>query len=243
MAFETESKAMGPGPKPAAVATGAMVATSHPGVTAAALDVLVAGGTAIDAVLTAIPLQQVLEPQLSTIAGGFGMLIWDGQLGRSTYLNAGPDRPRGSASTAGHQVTSGSRVAVPGTVAGLAAVAERLGTREWASYFEPAVRAADEGFVMYGQLATAMAAARAHLVRYPSGEERYTPDGHLPRVGDVIRGLSADVDALLEFWLVAGENASRPFDSRNAVLALLRRDPGALIVAQEHGRLIGSVVA
>ncbi|SDS67440.1 gamma-glutamyltransferase 2. Threonine peptidase. MEROPS family T03 [Friedmanniella luteola] len=187
MALEIEPAGLGPGPRPAAVATGAMVATSHPAVTAAALEVLRAGGTAIDAALTAIPLQQVLEPQLSTIAGGFGMLIWDGRRSRSTYLQAGPDRPRGSASTAGLPVTSGARVAVPGTVAGLAAAAERLGTRPWASYFEPAVRAADEGFVMYGQLATAMAAARTHLVSHPSGEQRYTPDGYLPRVGQLFR--------------------------------------------------------
>jgi len=56
-------------------------------------------------------------------------------------------------------------------------------------------------------------------------------------------GLPADVDALLALWLVAGENASRPSDSEGAVLALLQRDPGALLVAEEHGRLIGSVVA
>ena len=115
------------------------------------------------------------------------MLVWDATLGRGTYLNAGPDLPRGSSTTAGVPVTSGARVAVPGTVAGLAAAAERFGTRSWSSYFEPAVRAADAGFLVYGQLATAMATARAHLVSHPSGEERYTPDGHLPRVGQLFR--------------------------------------------------------
>ena len=56
-------------------------------------------------------------------------------------------------------------------------------------------------------------------------------------------GVAADVDALLELWLVAAENASRPSDSRDAVLALLQRDPDALLVAEEDGRMIGSVVA
>jgi ribosomal protein S18 acetylase RimI-like enzyme len=56
-------------------------------------------------------------------------------------------------------------------------------------------------------------------------------------------GLPADVDALLELWLVAAENASRPSDSRDAVGVLLQRDPGALLVAEDHGQLIGSVVA
>ena len=56
-------------------------------------------------------------------------------------------------------------------------------------------------------------------------------------------GSPADVDALLDLWLVAAENASRPSDGRSAVLALLQRDPEALLVAEEGGRLVGSVVA
>jgi gamma-glutamyltranspeptidase/glutathione hydrolase len=114
------------GPKPPARAARAMVATSHPAVTAAALAVLRAGGNAIDALLTAIPLQQVLEPQLSTIAGGFALLYWDAARGEPVYLNAHPDHPRGGAPPPPDGAdTSGARIAVPGTVAGLQVAAAR----------------------------------------------------------------------------------------------------------------------
>lgn len=52
-----------------------------------------------------------------------------------------------------------------------------------------------------------------------------------------------DVEALLALWLVAAENAGRPTDNREVVDALLTRDPEALLIAEEDGELIGSIVA
>ena len=52
-----------------------------------------------------------------------------------------------------------------------------------------------------------------------------------------------DVDGLLELWQEAAENAGRPADTRQAVTALLGRDPEALILAEQDGHLIGSVIA
>jgi ribosomal protein S18 acetylase RimI-like enzyme len=44
-------------------------------------------------------------------------------------------------------------------------------------------------------------------------------------------------------WKEAAENAARPPDTREAVTALLSRDPDALILAEHDGELIGSVIA
>jgi hypothetical protein len=52
-----------------------------------------------------------------------------------------------------------------------------------------------------------------------------------------------DVTGLLELWQEAAENAGRPTDTRQAVTALLDRDPEALILAEQDGRLIGSIIA
>ena len=52
----------------------------------------------------------------------------------------------------------------------------------------------------------------------------------------------ADVDALLALWREAAENEGRPADTRQAVTALLSRDPDAAIVAVGNGELIGSVI-
>jgi len=54
---------------------------------------------------------------------------------------------------------------------------------------------------------------------------------------------AADLDGLLQLWQEAAENHSRPLDTRAAVLALLERDPEAVILAALDGELIGSVIA
>jgi ribosomal protein S18 acetylase RimI-like enzyme len=53
----------------------------------------------------------------------------------------------------------------------------------------------------------------------------------------------ADVDGLLALWQEAAENADRPLDTPDAVLALLDRDPEAVIVAKRDGAIVGSVIA
>jgi ribosomal protein S18 acetylase RimI-like enzyme len=61
----------------------------------------------------------------------------------------------------------------------------------------------------------------------------------------VIRNASvADVPSLLALWESAAENDSRPADTREAVLALLHRDPAAVLLACDaDGELVGSIIA
>lgn len=204
------------GPKEMARGGRAMVSTSHPDVTAAALAVLRDGGNAVDAMLAAMPLQQVIEPQMSTIAGGFAMLYWEAATGRAHYLNAELDHPAGG-TIPNRDVaeTSGQRIGVPGTVVGMRAAAERFGTRPWASYFAPAIAAAEGGFAMYSFLYGEMATAFNRLTHYPSGRERYAPDGYLPRVGQSWRQpmLAATLRRIAEpdgvEWFQRGDFAAR----------------------------------
>jgi ribosomal protein S18 acetylase RimI-like enzyme len=58
------------------------------------------------------------------------------------------------------------------------------------------------------------------------------------------RATAADVPWLLSLWAEAAENDSRPADTGEAVLALLSRDPDAVIIAAaDHGELAGSIIA
>jgi gamma-glutamyltranspeptidase/glutathione hydrolase len=176
------------GPKPLAHGTSAMVSTSHPLVTATALRVLQEGGNAVDALLTAMPVQHVVEPQMSTPAGGFGVLYWDASSRSATYLNANIDRAA-HAPIAGDSVpyTSGLRIGVPGTVRGMQALAERFGTRSWESYFEPAIATAEDGFTMYSFLYGEMVAAHDRVTHHPSGRDQYAPDGFIVPAGQTFR--------------------------------------------------------
>ena len=52
-----------------------------------------------------------------------------------------------------------------------------------------------------------------------------------------------DVDALIAFWQLAGENDARPTDSAAAVRRLVERDRDALLVADLDGVIVGTVIA
>ena len=181
------------GPKESATAPEAMASSSHPRVTRAILDVLRDGGNAVDAMLTAIPLQHVIEPQMSTLAGGMGGLIYWAETGELIYLDAELDHTanapaaRSMARPAGIGITSGKRIGVPGTVPGLAAAAERYGTRAWKDYFGPAIEAADDGFPMYSFLYGEMYDAFERLGAHPASRQKWMPNGFLRPVGDRVR--------------------------------------------------------
>jgi ribosomal protein S18 acetylase RimI-like enzyme len=60
------------------------------------------------------------------------------------------------------------------------------------------------------------------------------PSAIRPATGD-------DIEAVLALWWEAADPTST--DSAEALAGLLRRDPGALLVAEEDGSIVGSVIA
>jgi ribosomal protein S18 acetylase RimI-like enzyme len=56
-------------------------------------------------------------------------------------------------------------------------------------------------------------------------------------------GVVADIPVLLDFWAIAGENASRPSDDSALIENLLDRDPESLLVAERAGEIVGTIIA
>jgi ribosomal protein S18 acetylase RimI-like enzyme len=54
---------------------------------------------------------------------------------------------------------------------------------------------------------------------------------------------SADVDAVLAVWAEARDTAARTPDDPQFVERLLERDPGALLVAEADGQVVGVLIA
>lgn len=186
------------GPKPVAVASAGMVSAAHPAVAEAMADVLRRGGNAMDAVLTAVLMQAVLEPQMTSLAGGLSVLYREAATGRYHYVDAELDHTRAGAAVAGSWdqyftieaalgETSGRRVGVPGVIAGVAEAAQRFGSRPWPEYFEPAIRVATEGYPLSSFLYGEMVAAAGRLAAHPSGRAEFLPDGYVPPVGYRLR--------------------------------------------------------
>ncbi|MDG2520203.1 gamma-glutamyltransferase [Caulobacter segnis] len=187
------------GAKPAAKAPKAMVSSGHPLVTQAMIEVLKKGGNAMDAALTGAILQNVVEPQMVSLAGALTALYYDAKTKQYYYLDAdldhtakgAPTVPGWAQVTGGPlptEATSGQLVAVPGAVAGLKAAADKFGTLKWSQYFQPAIKTAEQGFPMYSFLYGEMAdAALGRLSAYPSGREEFLPNGYVPPVGSNVQ--------------------------------------------------------
>ena len=76
------------------IAQHGMAATSHPLSTQAALDVLKAGGNAIDAAIAANAMEGVVEPHMNGIGGDFFAIVWDAKTKKLYGLNGSGRSPK-----------------------------------------------------------------------------------------------------------------------------------------------------
>ena len=98
-------------------------------------------GNAIDAFVTAVFLQNVVDYHQVSLFGAMGGLYYDAATGNYHVFESYSERPLAGRCGEGDP----SQVAIGGKVAGLGALADRYGTKEWSEYLEPAITAAEEG--------------------------------------------------------------------------------------------------
>lgn len=132
--------------------------TANPHATAAAYEILAAGGNAIDAAIAAQAVLGLVEPQSSGLGGGGFLLYWDkknNQLhsydGRETaplladenlFLNPGTQAPLGFFDA----VIGGRSVGVPGLIKMLERAHVDHGRTHWSQLFDHAVLLSEQGF-------------------------------------------------------------------------------------------------
>jgi gamma-glutamyltranspeptidase/glutathione hydrolase len=76
------------------IAQHGMAATSHPLSTQVALDVLKAGGNAIDAAIAANAMEGVVEPHMNGIGGDLFAIVWDAKTKKLYGLNGSGRSPK-----------------------------------------------------------------------------------------------------------------------------------------------------
>jgi len=165
-----------------------MAATSHPLSTLAAIEVLKAGGNAVDAALAAVAVQGVAEPQMTGIGGDcFAILAMAGKapvaINGSGWSPAGltPDRLTGErfiAEASPHAVT------VPGAVDAWVMMAQRYGRIGMERILAPAIAIAEEGFRVTPRVVRDWIRLEGKLGRNDATAKMFLPAGRAPRVGD-----------------------------------------------------------
>ncbi|WP_341992517.1 gamma-glutamyltransferase [Azorhizobium sp. AG788] len=176
-----------------------MAVTNHPLASAAAVEMLAAGGNAIDATVAALFTLTVVEPMMVGIFGGGTALIRlaDGQEivldGLSTApAAAAPDsyRPLSDSwpdymETHGRENRVGAKaIAVPGNLKAWCEAAARFGRLGLPALMEPAIRHAANGFVLSPYLATCIGEIAPDLALDPAIAAVFLPGGVPLKAGD-----------------------------------------------------------
>jgi gamma-glutamyltranspeptidase/glutathione hydrolase len=157
-----------------------MVATGHPLATEAALEVLAAGGNAVDAALAAAAATWALLPMMCGPGGDAFALVFDPAEGEVIGVGSGGMAPMAATpewfQERGHRLipTAGPLSAgVPGAVGVMEELAQRFGRLEFGAHFAPALRHADRGFPVSARLAGLFAAHAGRLAEDPEASRLY----------------------------------------------------------------------
>lgn len=179
-----------------------MVASAHPLASQVGVDILKAGGNAIDAAVAVGFALGVVEPNASGIGGGGFMLIWLAESGRSVYIDFREQATTGAtadmytldedgkikANDQGFNpaVIGGRSVAVPGEVAGLLLAQEEFGSMSRKQLMQPAIDHAEQGVPVSNVLAGMISDNYDVLLTYPASAAIYLSDDFPKSVGEKV---------------------------------------------------------
>ena len=216
------------------------VASASPDASAAGIGVLGAGGNAVDAAVAAVFAVGVSAQESCGIGGG-GFLLYRGADGTEAVLDfretapaaLPPDfetapRPfRGS----GHQV-----VGVPGTVAGMAEVSQRFGTKPFRELVRPAIALAERGLRLSPLQVEVLRGERDRLNTYDGARRLYLDNGAVPAPFPIGKErVQPDLARTLRTLADQGPQAFYRGPIADAIIAEMERSRAAVVPEGERG--------
>jgi len=176
------------------IAQHGMACTSQPLATQVALDILKAGGNAIDAAIAANAMLGLVEPISNGVGGDLFAIVWDAETKQLYGLNASGRSPRSL--TLDYFKQNGYEfipsygplpVSVPGCVDGWYELNKRFGTMKMKDLLQPVIGYAREGFPVTEVIAYYWASNARFLSRYPNIADVYMPGGKPPAKGEIFK--------------------------------------------------------
>lgn len=182
----------GPG-RSAVICQHGAVATSQPLAAQGGLQILRAGGNAVDAAVATAAILNVVEPMSTGIGGDAFMLVYQPKEGVIRGLNASGRAPYAAelefftkqGLTSIPAFGSMYPVTVPGTIDGWVTLLDECGTMSLAEVLQPAIDYAENGFPVSPQISLAWQGSAAMLAQHPDTAKTYLTNGKAPKPGEI----------------------------------------------------------
>ncbi len=174
------------------IAPHGVVAASHPLAAQVGIDILKAGGNAIDAAVAVNAVLGLVEPHMNGVGGDLFAIVWDAETEQLYGLNATGRAPY----ELNRQVFERQHLdrvpgtgpltwTVPGAVDGWDQLLTRFGTMSFAEVLAPAIAYGRDGFPVSEIIQGQWAASQRSLAEWPTSAATYLPNGRPPAVGEV----------------------------------------------------------
>ncbi len=175
--------------RPLIIGKNGAVATNHPVATQAGLDVLRAGGNAIDAAVTIALVMGVVEPHMSGLGGDGFYHTLSGSSGKGTVYNGSGTAPAcGLYPNIASLASDGpGSVSIPGAVAAIGRMHAREGTLPWSELVAPAIEAARCGFGITHVYQRFAEKQKSKLHKYELTARTFLHEGMPPAVGHFLK--------------------------------------------------------
>lgn len=213
-----------------------MVASESAYATQAGVDVLKAGGNAVDAAVAVGFTLAVTLPNAGNLGGGGFMVLHEGKTGKDVAIDFREMAP--SAATRNMYLDANGNVVpnkslytpfaigVPGSVAGLLHALDQYGTKKRAEVIAPAIRLAEKGYPVSEQLGLLLQAEKEHLQVSAATRKVFFKGDQPLQIGD--RLVQADLARSLKLISAQGAKAFYDGPIADAIVAEM----------QQHGGLI-----
>lgn len=176
------------------MARNGIACTSHPLATAAALDVLRKGGTAVDAAIAANAVLGVVEPHVNGIGGDIYAIVYEAKTGKLHGLNGSGRSPYSlpidtfiNRKIQFIPPLGPLPVSVPGCVDGWFSLHGKFGKKPMSEILSYAVGYAREGFAVADEASHSWRRVEAVYGKFPNVREVYLPGGSAPKRGEIFR--------------------------------------------------------
>ncbi|NKY13765.1 gamma-glutamyltransferase [Streptomyces somaliensis] len=186
-----------PAKQPVAVGYGGAVSSVDPDASAAGIEVLRAGGNAVDAAVATAAALGVTEPYSAGIGGGGYLVHYDARTRTVHTVDGRETAPRSADASLFLEdgkpipfeegMTGGLGVGTPGTPATWDSALDAWGTKPLKELLRPAVRLARNGFVVDETFREQTRENEDRFRDFPASAELFLPGGELPVVGSVMK--------------------------------------------------------